>query len=109
MRKWLVVGAVAAAAVALGAVALAQESRDVDVQFHSVALAGPGHAVIVLPPDYATSGKRYPVVYFLHGLPARRAPTGTSGGSRTRLRRRAATRSSSHRREHAPAIRIRST
>jgi enterochelin esterase-like enzyme len=70
MRKWLVVGAVAAAAVALGAVALAHESRDVDVQFHSVALAGPGHALIVLPPGYATSGKRYPVVYFLHGLPA---------------------------------------
>lgn len=25
---------------------------------------------MILPPDYATSGKRYPVVYFLHGLPA---------------------------------------
>src|SRR4029077_7039897 len=23
-----------------------------------------------LPSDYATSGKRYPVVYFLHGLPS---------------------------------------
>ena len=28
------------------------------------------HARVVLPPGYATSGKRYPVVYFLHGLPA---------------------------------------
>jgi S-formylglutathione hydrolase FrmB len=28
------------------------------------------HATVVLPPAYATSGKRFPVVYFLHGLPA---------------------------------------
>ena len=28
------------------------------------------HALVVLPADYATSGDRYPVVYFLHGLPA---------------------------------------
>ena len=28
------------------------------------------HALVVLPDGYATSGKRYPVVYFLHGLPA---------------------------------------
>lgn len=38
--------------------------------FHSVALNGTLHYEIALPPGYATSGRRYPVVYFLHGLPA---------------------------------------
>ena len=38
--------------------------------FHSAALAGTVHYSVYLPPGYATSGKRYPVIYFLHGLPA---------------------------------------
>src|SRR5579872_493998 len=38
--------------------------------FHSAALAGTMHYSVYLPPGYATSGKRYPVIYFLHGLPA---------------------------------------
>jgi enterochelin esterase-like enzyme len=42
--------------------------------YSSSALAGTVHFAVYLPPDYATSGKRYPVVYFLHGLPA----TGTT-------------------------------
>jgi S-formylglutathione hydrolase FrmB len=37
--------------------------------FKSQALAGAGHYAVYLPPGYATSGLRYPVVYFLHGLP----------------------------------------
>jgi len=41
-----------------------------DVVVPSPALRGPLRAVVVLPPGYATSGDRYPVVYFLHGLPA---------------------------------------
>jgi S-formylglutathione hydrolase FrmB len=41
-----------------------------DTELSSVALGGPMHALVVLPDGYATSGKRYPVVYFLHGLPA---------------------------------------
>jgi S-formylglutathione hydrolase FrmB len=41
-----------------------------DTEISSVALGGSVHALVVLPDDYATSGKRYPVVYFLHGLPA---------------------------------------
>jgi enterochelin esterase-like enzyme len=60
-------------ALALGAAATAavlRESRDLDEQFRSVALNGAVHARVVLPPGYARSGKRYPVVYFLHGLPA---------------------------------------
>jgi enterochelin esterase-like enzyme len=35
-----------------------------------VALSGTAHALVVLPDDYASSGKHYPVIYFLHGLPA---------------------------------------
>jgi enterochelin esterase-like enzyme len=38
--------------------------------FHSGAVNGTLHYEIALPPGYASSGKRYPVVYFLHGLPA---------------------------------------
>jgi S-formylglutathione hydrolase FrmB len=38
--------------------------------FRSVALAGRDHYAVYLPPRYTTSGLRYPVVYFLHGLPA---------------------------------------
>jgi enterochelin esterase-like enzyme len=38
--------------------------------FHSRALDGTLHYAIALPPGYDTSGERYPVVYFLHGLPA---------------------------------------
>jgi enterochelin esterase-like enzyme len=38
--------------------------------FHSAAVDGTLHYSIAFPPGYASSGKRYPVVYFLHGLPA---------------------------------------
>jgi S-formylglutathione hydrolase FrmB len=52
-----------------GAVVL-RESRDLDEKITSVALQGSVHARVVLPAGYETSGERYPVVYFLHGLPA---------------------------------------
>jgi enterochelin esterase-like enzyme len=42
----------------------------VDAEVSSVALGGRMHALVVLPPGYGTSNRRYPVVYFLHGLPA---------------------------------------
>jgi len=59
------------AAAAVSAVfAVSGSARQVDEQFASAALQGRMHALVVLPADYATSGKRYPVVYFLHGLPA---------------------------------------
>src|SRR5690348_3268503 len=45
-------------------------ARVLDRRFPSVALAGPVHARIVLPAGYDSSKQRYPVVYFLHGLPA---------------------------------------
>ncbi len=38
--------------------------------YRSQALAGTEHFSVYLPAGYATSGLRYPVVYFLHGLPA---------------------------------------
>ena len=60
--------ALAAAAVAVGSTLL---QRRQDASFHSVALGGTLHYEVYLPADYATSGrKRYPVVYFLHGLPS---------------------------------------
>jgi S-formylglutathione hydrolase FrmB len=38
------------------------------VTFHSDALGVDKQFVLYLPKDYATSGKRYPVFYYLHGL-----------------------------------------
>ena len=52
------------------AVALGRQAHGVDEGIRSVALSGTAHALVVLPDGYSTSGKRYPVVYFLHGLPA---------------------------------------
>ena len=49
---------------------LTRQTHALDERFASVALGGSVHALVVLPDGYATSGKRYPVVYFLHGLPA---------------------------------------
>jgi enterochelin esterase-like enzyme len=62
----------ALAAVVAGVLAGAGSARQLryDELVPSQALAGPMHALVVLPPGYWTSGKRYPVVYFLHGLPA---------------------------------------
>jgi S-formylglutathione hydrolase FrmB len=42
----------------------------VDVTFGSDALRDEIGLRVYLPPGYATTGRRYPVVYFLHGLPA---------------------------------------
>ena len=63
---------VLAAAAAAGA-AILRQSRDLDETLRSVALSGRVHARVVLPPGYSDSKKRYPVVYFLHGLPANAA------------------------------------
>ena len=46
------------------------DPRIQDVVVPSPALGGSLQAVVVLPADYATSGERYPVITFLHGLPA---------------------------------------
>ena len=45
-------------------------ARTEDSSFHSAALRGTLRFEVYLPSGYATSGLHYPVVYFLHGLPA---------------------------------------
>lgn len=65
MIVWLA-AVVATAAFA----ALKKQGADLDEPIQSVALGGEAHALVMLPAGYETSGKRYPVVYFLHGLPA---------------------------------------
>lgn len=57
-----------AAAVHGGTIAPAARVQDVVVPAPS--LGGTMRAVVVLPRDYASSGERYPVITFLHGLPA---------------------------------------
>ncbi len=44
--------------------------RVVDASFLSRALAGRIGYRVYLPPDYDSTSTRYPVIYFLHGLPA---------------------------------------
>jgi len=48
--------------------------------FRSKAVGGTLHYEVALPPGYATSARRYPVVYFLHGLPAGAAAYNHIGG-----------------------------
>lgn len=47
----------------------AASPRIINGSFYSPAVKGTLHYQIALPPGYATSGKRYPVLYVLHGLP----------------------------------------
>ena len=42
----------------------------IDTSFRSRAVRGVIRMAVYLPPGYGRSGLRYPVVYFLHGLPA---------------------------------------
>ena len=55
---------------ARGAVTDTSAPEVIDTSFQSGALDATLHLLVVLPPGYDTSGLRYPVVYFLHGLPA---------------------------------------
>jgi S-formylglutathione hydrolase FrmB len=57
--------------IASGAAAASStQARVVDAQFHSKAIDAALHYEVYLPADYGTSTKHYPVIYFLHGLPA---------------------------------------
>jgi len=60
----------AAAAALLMAPAATAAVRTADESFRSKSLDSDLHYLIQLPAGYATSGASYPVVYFLHGLPA---------------------------------------
>jgi S-formylglutathione hydrolase FrmB len=64
----LVVGALVVVLLRVAGSAAAQ--RELDTQFASASLSGSLHFEVYLPDDYDTSGLRYPVIYFLHGLPA---------------------------------------
>ena len=57
-------------AATTASVAATGTPRIIDGTFYSPAVRGTLHYQIALPPGYATSGKRYPVLYVLHGLPA---------------------------------------
>ena len=61
---------VLAAAVGVAASRPSSSPTALDITFHSAALRSTMHALVVLPAGYSTSTRRYPVVYFLHGLPA---------------------------------------
>ena len=53
-----------------GSAPVPSERAVVQTSFRSHALGTNLHLVAVLPPGYRTNRVRYPVVYFLHGLPA---------------------------------------
>src|SRR5581483_3797676 len=63
-------GLLAAAAVASAALPQPARSRIQDDGFHSAGISETLHYEVYLPADYWTSTRRYPVVYFLHGLPS---------------------------------------
>jgi enterochelin esterase-like enzyme len=73
MRAFVATFAAATAllgASAATADAAAPTAQAVTMSFASAALKSELHFAVYLPAGYATSGDRYPVVYFLHGLPA---------------------------------------
>jgi enterochelin esterase-like enzyme len=59
------------------AAARTARARELNTSFRSAALGGALHFRVYLPADYDTSTQRYPVLYFLHGLPA--GPNGYRG------------------------------
>jgi S-formylglutathione hydrolase FrmB len=71
-RSWYAAAAVAALALATtAAAALLHQSHDLDEGITSVALNGKVHARVILPANYDDfPHRRFPVIYFLHGLPA---------------------------------------
>jgi len=68
-RLWLLLLLAPTLALAGGAPA-GLSARVVETSFRSRAVRGVVRMEVYLPADYATGGKRYPVIYFLHGLPA---------------------------------------
>jgi enterochelin esterase-like enzyme len=100
-RRAPLVAVVAAVAVAVGLTTRALEHgraqssprpRLVDTSFRSPALGGRLEMAVYLPPGYSIGHLRYPVIYFLHGLPA--GPVAYRGvgflaGTLDKLKRRA--------------------
>jgi enterochelin esterase-like enzyme len=82
MRRYVLpLAALVALAAALAVPVVAHRGSDsssiVQLSFRSRALARQLHFAAYLPPGYGRSGLRYPVIYFLHGLPA--SPTSYKG------------------------------
>jgi S-formylglutathione hydrolase FrmB len=72
-RRAVLAGLVAGVAIAAVAVAPGGTRAAGTITYDSLpskALASRLRFAVYLPPDYATSGERFPVIYFLHGLPA---------------------------------------
>lgn len=75
-RRWLVLALIASACVSAGCSARSAHARAsiagtiTYLTLPSAAIQGPLSFAVYAPAGYATSGERYPVVYFLHGLPA---------------------------------------
>ena len=70
MRSALLALAGFAAVACLCAATTARSQRRLDTSFPSAAIGERLHFEVYLPPDYATSTTRYPVLYVLHGLPS---------------------------------------
>jgi putative tributyrin esterase len=70
MQTALLATAGAAAAAVLGLSATPASGRRIDASFPSAAIDGRLHYEVYLPKSYATTTKRYPVLYVLHGLPS---------------------------------------
>lgn len=64
----LALGAAIALAIVSSGTSLAL--RTLDINCHSPALGGTLPAAVYLPAAYNSGSRRYPVIYFLHGLPA---------------------------------------
>jgi enterochelin esterase-like enzyme len=70
LRRAALAAAAACALVSTAGAGVVVKGTLLEGSFHSNALRGQVGFEIYLPQGYAHSGKRYPVVYFLHGLPA---------------------------------------
>ena len=68
-RLWLLL-LLAPTLVLAGGAPAGLGARVVEMSFRSRAVGDIVRMEVYLPAGYATSGKRYPVIYFLHGLPA---------------------------------------
>jgi enterochelin esterase-like enzyme len=69
--RYAAVATVAFSFATAAAAALLHQSRDLDERITSVALNGDVHARVILPAQYDDlPHRRFPVIYFLHGLPA---------------------------------------
>jgi S-formylglutathione hydrolase FrmB len=69
-RTFTLLLALAAVVAAVATASDQSRSRELDTAFHSQALGGRLHFEVYLPRGYASGTIRYPVIYFLHGLPS---------------------------------------